>query len=318
MNLWIWVIALFPAVMFALSNLIDKKIVHGETDGSNPWAITALSAMIDIVVIIPLTIYCLATGNWLGLDDFWPLFFNGIPFTLGGILFLYCIKRDDASSATAIFQIIPVLGIFMGMFGLHEKLNTQTIVAILFIVLGGYILSITKNGLNRRLIVLMLLSSVCYAGNDFIIAKFGREVYESSVGTGNGFISSLQKALPAIFADLLGKIFFGMIALVGRDERRQFALSLKCKLKLVVLSSIVYDLGDTSYDLAKIFAPLAVVQALLSTQPLFVLAGEILLVIVGVKLTVSHNENNSSAFTNLDQKIAGIIQIVIGGILLAI
>ncbi len=312
MSFWIWIVALVPPALFAASNLIDKVVMHGEggEEEGSPWAIVALGAFFDLLFLVPIGLYCLVTSNLPSADIFCPLFLNGIPVTFAGWLFYRSIQSEEASRVVAIFQTVPVFGIFLGFYGLGERLSWETIVAIIFLVLGGFILSISKGKFNKQILVMMLLASALYAVNDFILAGYGREIFGEEMNISFG---SIGQAMPVILADLAGKVFFGIIVLVSRRERQSFKSSFRAKFGLVGVSSVIYTAGDVVFDLAKLFAPIAIVQALCCTQPLFVLVGA-----VGLTLFCRNFPKEEVDSKSLWQKVLGISLMVVGGILLSI
>lgn len=338
MSLILWIMSVLPARFYALSNTLDKAIVHHdgeveEEDAGNPLGIIALGSIFDLVIFIPIGIYCWMSGNIPTADTFWPLFMNGATFTLGAWFFLECIRTEEASGATAIWQCVPVIGLVLAYYGLGESVGWLQILGIFLVVVGGFALVFSKKGINKRVLWMMLASSVMYAINDFVIAKYGREVIEA----GTAFnLESAKTALPAIFADLFGKMFFGMIALVGRRERNCFRLATQEKLGMTASTCIVYAVGDMFYDIAKIFAPLALVQALCSTQPLFVFLDVITIIyvsrlilkrhmtkkvdskIVRSWIMILHKFPKDIGEMSVAQKVFGIIMVVAGGILLSI
>lgn len=310
MSWWMWLVALLPPMLYAGSNLIDKVVLHGDDDDNNSWAVIALSSLFTLALIIPISIYCWVGGISLLVDGgaFWPLFLNGSIFTFAAWLFCEAAKTEEISKVTAIFQTVPAFGLLLGFYGLNERLGWLIILAIVLLMVGGYILSVTKGKMNKKILVLMLLSSALYAVNDFVVAKYGREVIQAS-----GNVASVNEALPAILADLLGKMFFGILPLVGRKEWKSFKLGFKTKFRLIAVSSITYDLGDASYDVAKILAPLAVVQAVCCTQPLFVLFGAMILTVFCKRFPKEEMTAGS-----VWQKVFGVSVMVVGGILLSI
>jgi drug/metabolite transporter (DMT)-like permease len=339
MSPWLWTVALVPPLLYGVSNLISKVVAHGDDEDNNSWAILALGAIFDLVIFVPIGLYCyLSLGYlWPSADTFWPLFMNGATFTLAGWLFLQSVKTEDTSNVSALFQTIPAFGIFFGLYGLDEVLSWSVILGIIFLIIGGYCLSFIKGKLPKNVLVMMLLCCVLYAVNDFVIAKYGREV----VVAGGG-LASVKEALPAIMSDLLGKMFFGLIPLVSYKSRTSFKLAIRSKFKLVAAESVTYTLGDVSFDVAKILAPLAVVQALCCAQPLFILAGVILFSVVirrrllnkkrqmkrlgkvnnweyrMVKTFLNFCHKLREKFDNWFWKMFGIGLMVVGGILLSI
>jgi drug/metabolite transporter (DMT)-like permease len=312
MSLWILLVALVPPVLFAVSNLIDKKVVHGEGGGESPWAIVALGAFFDLLFVVPIGLFCLFTNSLPSADIFWPLFFNGISVTFAGWLFFRSIQKEEASRVVAIFQTIPVFGIFLGFYGLNEKLSWEILVAIILLVLGGFTLSITKGKFNKKILIMMLSSAALYAVNDFVLAGYGREVFVTPE-TGITLLASVKRTIPAILSDLVGKVFFGIIILVGRQERVSFKNSFRAKFGLVGVSSVVYTAGDVIYDVAKLFAPIALVQALCCTQPVFVLIGAI-----GLTLFCKNFPKEEVGSRSVWQKVFGISLMVAGGILISV
>ncbi len=310
---WIWIVALVPPVLYGISNLIDKVIVNGDNLDNNSWAMIALGTVFDLVIAVPLGIYCYVTNGHIfpGAAVFIPLFLNGSTFTLAAWLFYEAIKKEDTSKAVSIFQAIPAFGILLGFYGLNEKLDWNILLAIALLMIGGYAVSITKGKINKRMLVIMLLSAALYAVNDYVIAKFGREMLTQAPGC--GFLCSTKEVLPVILADLLGKLFFGLISLFGHKQRASFLLGFKTKFKLVALGSVVYGAGDVVYDIAKILAPLALVQALGCTQPVFVLIGAI-----GLSFFYKNFPQEEVDKKSLFRKSFGVVVMVVGGILLAI
>lgn len=310
MSLWLFLLALVPPMFYAISNLVDKVVSHGDNEDNNSLAIIVMGTLFDLIVAVPIGVVCfLLTGTLLpGADTFWPLFMNGSIFILASWLFMQSIKVEDSSKVAAIFQTIPAFGIFMGFYGLNENLHWLVILGIIFLMVGGFVLSFTKGRMSLRVLAMMFVACMCYAVNDFVIAKYGREVMLAS-----GDVASLKEALPAIMADLLGKTFFGMIPLLSRRVRASFSLGFKTKFKLVAASSVTYTMGDVSFDIAKILAPLAIVQALCCLQPLFVLIGA-----TGLTIFCKGFPKEDIGTGSLVSKFLGISLMVVGGILLSI
>lgn len=299
MSILLWLLSLLPPAFFGASNLLDKIAVHGDDEDNSPWAIVAMGALFDIVFVLPIGIYCWVTGSMIPLGVFVPLFLNGITFTFAGWLFYHSIKVEEASRVVPIFQVIPAFGFVLGFYGLEEKLGVETIFAIFLLMIGGFTLSLKKGKINRNILAMMLVSSLLYAVNDFVLAEYGRRAKDA--------------IWAVILADLLGKMFFGMIGLLNRKDRNSFVLGFKTKFKLVALSSIVYSVGDLMFDVAKLFVPIAIVQALCCTQPLFVLFGAVVLTIFYKKFPKEEIDGAS-----LWRKSVGIVFMVVGGILLSI
>ena len=313
MSLLLWLAVLVQPILFAVSNILDKRMVHGEEDDSNSLSLIAIGSLFILPLVIILGLFCTMTGRIPGAEVFVPLFFNGMSFTLYVWLFYQALKKEEASRVVPWFQIIPAFGFVGGILMLNEDMSWYAILAIILLMAGGFVLSVVKGKVNWKVIAMMVLASALCAWNDLVLAKYGRELLVSPGSSLTNILESTKDIAPALFADLLGKLFFGTIFLVCRTERRGFVLGVKTKFKLVFSSNVAFTLGSFVFDCAKIFAPVAIVQALCCTQPLFVLIG-------AVVLTIFHKSFLAEEISGktLVQKIVGVGLMVVGGILLSI
>ena len=195
------------------------------------------------------------------------------------------------------FQAIPVFGLIGAFLLLNEKMTVIQLLAVGMLTGGGFLLSFHKGKVKRKLVVLMLLSSALLAGYDVIFAEFGRDLHPAS----------------AIFITLAAKSFWTVFIFVGKEERRGFVLGLRTRLKLQSVSEISCMLADVSLCYFLLYFPVALVQAVSCTQPLFVFIAALLIARFFPKVICEEIQGLTVA-----QKAIAIILMVAGGIILSV
>ena len=288
-----YLLLLLPPLLFATSNLIDKKLTVGEEEDSSPASLMLVGGFFNLVIAIPIFIFLLYKGSFVFS---WGLFLNGIIFTIAIWVYLKVLKNEDTDRAIVWYQTIPIFGLVGSWVFLSESLNIFSIVAI-FLVIFGSIIMTTKDGVLRgKLMWLMLLSSLLISVNDVAFAYWGREINISS----------------ALFSDLIGKSAWALVFIFSPGAMRGFTKGLKTKLWLMSITETIFIAGDAIFDVAKLFFPVAIVQALASTQPVFVFIGALILNIFYPKFLMEIFDKKS-----LKNKIIGLIIVTIGGIILS-
>ncbi len=288
----IWFLLILPPFLFALSNILDKHLTIGEGDESSPEMLLVIGGVFNTILAAPFFIYILFKGG----DIFnLPLILNGILFTLAVWLYFYALKIGETVSVAPWYQTIPIFGLIGGFVFLNEIPTLLQIVGMFLIMFGGLAITTSRNFvINKKIIFLMLLSSLLLALNDVNFAYFGREISLSS----------------ALFSDILGKAIWGIPFLLIGYIRKSFAKAIKDKLSVQSVNEIIFITGDAIFDIAKIYLPVALVQSTANTQPLFIL----LLSIVLYKIAPSYLQEEKENLHAL--RVIGIFVVVIGGVLL--
>jgi len=284
--------------LYMVSNMLDKFQLRGDDLDSEPGALMALGGGFAIVGALPLGIWIFTTETSLGdLKNIIPLLFNELLY-LGSIwIYLAAMKTEEPSRVVPYFQAIPVFGLIGAFLLLDEKMTAVQLLAIGMMAGGGFLLSFHKGKMRKRLVFLMLLSSALMAGYDVTFAKFGREISPAS----------------AIFINLFGKAFWSLLILIGKKERQGFVMGLRTRLKVQAMTEIVCMLADVSLCCFLLYFPVAVVQAISCTQPLFVMVAALLLTYFFPRFVCEEIRGLTMA-----QKIVGIILMVSGGLVLSI
>ncbi|MEI6494919.1 MAG: hypothetical protein WCO03_02545, partial [bacterium] len=122
---------------------------------------------------------------------------NGATYIAAVWIYLHAMAKEEASRVTPWFLVIPAFGIGLAFFTLGELPSWYQTIAIVGIVLAGFALSIKDGVANKKVVGMMLVSACLLAVNDVIFAKFGRELNWTQ----------------ALFADVLGKAFWGLMVL---------------------------------------------------------------------------------------------------------
>lgn len=292
--MWIFFIILLPPAIFALTNLIDKFLVSGDEEDSNPSVLMATGAFFNLLVSVPVLIFILLKGDFVFSGS---LFLNGIIFSISIWIYLYLLSKEDVNRVVVWYQFIPVFGLIGGFIFLREFLSPFEIFGILLIVSGSLFLSFKKGKINKKFVCLALLSVLLLTVNDVVFAFYGREISVSN----------------ALFSDILGKGFFGFFFLLSSNVRLNFVKTIRTKFKVQSFNEIIFIVGDALFDVGKIYAPVAVVQAFAASQPVFVFIGDFF-----VKKLKPHFFKYKEK-EKLDIKILiGILIVVFGGVLIGL
>lgn len=283
-----------PPLMFASVNIVDKFLVHGSEEDSKPGALLAVTGLFNLIVAMLVGAWIIANGQTISLSLVIPLMLNGAIYVGAMWIYLYIMREEDASRVIPWFQTIPVFGIVGAFVVLQELPKWYEIGAIGLLVIGGFVLSIKNGVAKRKVAALMILTSALVAANDVIFAEFGRQ----------------GDAAPAIFADVLGKAVFGLLFLLRGPSRRGFLMGLRTKFVIQSGSELVNIGADMFLDLAKLYMPIALVQAACATQPLFVLVGATII----AKFSPKFSEELQGSQL---MKVAGVLLMVVGGAILA-
>lgn len=302
MSITVLLLTILATSLFALGNLVDKWLVNRPNQKTNttdsPAALVAVGAVFFLLGAIIIWILFLFK---LRLPQINPnvvgLLLNGLVFSVTIWSYLSALENDeDIVRVVPFFQLIPVFGIVAGYVFLNEQLGFIAIGAILLLAIGGATLAFKDGYFNTRIVCLMLLSSFMANVNDISFAKFGREI----------------DVLSAFFWDFLGKAVFGLIVLVRKEIRLQFVSTMKTKFGVQAANETIATTADGIFDWVKLFAPVAIVQGLCATQPLFLLVFSVLL---SKFLPGIHKEDYTKRAAQ--QKVVGISLMVIGGIMLS-
>lgn len=288
----IWILLIIPPFLFALSNILDKHLTVGKEDESSPETLLVVGGFFNVIIAVPIFLYLFLKGQDIFIL---PLILNGTLFTVAIWLYLHALKIGETVSVAPWYQTIPIFGLIGGFLFLNETPNLFQILAIFLIMLGGFAVSTSKEfKINKKIVGLMLISSLLITLNDIIFAYFGREVHVAS----------------ALFSDILGKAVWGILFLFLYKVRKSIVASIKNKISVQSINEIIFIIGDAVFDIAKIYLPIALVQASANTQPLFVLLISLFL----YKFAPRYLQEEKESLHKV--RVLGVILMVLGGVLL--
>jgi drug/metabolite transporter (DMT)-like permease len=288
-------IALITPIFHAIANHVDKHVISSYFKGVSVGSLVIFSSIFALI-ILPFIYFFDPSIFSISFPVIIALILNG-ALGLGYVIFyLYALFDEEASIVAPFFQLIPVFGFVLGYLFLKEVLTTQQILAAGTIVIGAFILSLDLNNkmrLKKKLILLMLSSSLLFAINNVIFKYFA------------GFSISL-------FWTMVGQVVLGIILYIFiKSYRVSFNEVIKENSKKVlglnILNGFIILIGDLASFYALLLAPVALVFAVSGFQPLFVF-------IFGLVITLFFPKFGKESLEKkiLMQKIIGIL-IIIGG-----
>lgn len=290
------VVLLVPPALYAVTNLLDRFLVTGDGEDSEAGPLMAISGFFNLFFAIGIWVWMQFTHKSISAEIFWPLFANGALYLVAMWIYLRILKFEETTRVVPWFQVIPIFGLIIAWFMLGESFGILEIVAILTMIIGGFVLSIKKGVVNGKLMAGMIIASGLIAANDVIFAHYGRQA--------DGFV-------PALFADVIGKAFWCSLVLIGKKERRGFFIGLRTKFHLQSSGEIIFIVADGTFDVAKLMAPVAIAQSICCTQSLFAYVGVLALAKLYPK---AFAEEKGYGW----YKLSGTILMIVGGVILSI
>lgn len=305
MSITVLLITIFATLLFAMCNIVDDWLVNlkdkegkkSEDEGS-PMSLLAIGGLFFLGSAVVLGALTWFRGIAVHVDqNFMFLVASGFTFTVAMGCYLYALKCEEVCRAASFFQFIPVFGLFGGYYFLNESLTPIQIGAIVLLAFGGIILSVSNGVFNRKMVLLMLVSSFMFNVNDVTFANYGRNI----------------ETLPALLADSIGKAAFGLIILLKREYRNEFMSGLRMRFAVQTSNEVAFTSADMMFDWAKILAPVALVQGMCATQPLFLL----ILSALFTKYVPSFHSENFVGVAKW-QKVIGVLLMVVGGVIVSV
>lgn len=298
-----FLVALIPPALWAVTNFIDKYLTghyfKGRTAAA-PLVFTGITALIYttvLVIIKPQVMH-------VGLPTAVVAAVSGASYIFGLIPYYYALQRDEASRVMPLFQLEPVLIYVLALIFLGEVLSLRQIAGSVLIICGGILLTLDMDGgrfrIRKPVLALVLLSSLLLTLNPLLFKAISTDA--------DFWTISYWSYMGIILA--AASLFVGVRpyrrAILSFVRRRQLA-----PLYLTAFTESISITARLTYWFASTLVPVALVQTVASTQPLFVF-------ILGVALTLfaPRYGRESLARAHLAQKLASIMVILGGSYLL--
>jgi len=294
-----WVlIALLAPLLWAVSNFIDKLLIS-KYFGNKLGALMIFSSIVAVVIAPLIYLYKPEVLN----IDFWTMvivLLNSFLLLIYLFPYFWSLRDEDTSNVTPLFQTIPFFVMALSFVFLKETLTLLQVVAVVFVALGAFLISLRIDGkkllFNKRVLVLMLAASFLVALNSVIFKYFALELDYWTI----------------IFWQYIGSTIFGIILLIFvKDYRKQFFSLFKIKKGWLIGLNFFNELVNfgawMAFSFASLLAPVAMIWVVNGAQPFLVLALGFVLTKFFPKI---QKEDTSNA--SLLRKFAAITLIVIG------
>ncbi|WP_068496066.1 DMT family transporter [Paenibacillus kribbensis] len=137
-NLWAMLLGVSSAIAWALSNLIIKlKLQHCDKTQFTTWQM-AFGAL-------GLLLYSLLFERWephFSTESIFYILFSGIVASaLAFLLWTHILTRMEASKASVTLLLVPIIGVVSGWIFLHEELKAATLLGIILVLAGIWIVN---------------------------------------------------------------------------------------------------------------------------------------------------------------------------------
>lgn len=307
---WFWFALLAPA-LFALSNHIDKYLLHKgkRTSDMNLTLLVLYSTFIGVFVA-PIALI-VGVDPFEGLTTFQivVIVVNGLLNVAGLLAYLRALEKDHASTVVPLFQLIPVFVLVLSYVFLGETLTLSQFIGFCIVLSGSMLLTAEYEHLGEKkfkikkdVFGLMMLANLLAALN-YVIYKW--VVVESAF-------------FPIMFWEYIGMILFGVVLLVVFKKYRNAVVQIFWKKNRSLLgingtNELLYVGATLSVRYAAIFVPIALVNVVNGFQPVFIL-------LFGWLFTkyIPGFISEDISRHHMIQKIIAIVIIVSGGVLINI
>ncbi|MFP7295834.1 DMT family transporter [Neobacillus niacini] len=137
-NIWAPILALSSAVTWALSSLIFKRKLQGcDTIQFTTWQMAAGA--------IGLFLYSFSfehgESHWSLMALVYLLYSGILASALAFVIWSYILSKMEASKASISLLIVPVVGTLSGFIFLKEELNSITLIGIILVLLGVWLVN---------------------------------------------------------------------------------------------------------------------------------------------------------------------------------
>src|SRR3990167_1104913 len=170
-------IALFAPALWSVTNHIDKYLIGKYFRGTGTGALIVFSSLIGLFVLPFILLFQVNVLDIKPLNAL--LVMGGSAVALLAILiYLYSLKKDEASIVVPLFQTIPVFSYVLAYIVLGETLTSRQMLGAVLVILGAISISfdLTEKKPKFKSVVffLMLVSSFLRAYRDQFISVIKR------------------------------------------------------------------------------------------------------------------------------------------------
>lgn len=264
-------IALLASLCWSITNHIEKYILTKFFVGGGAGGYVIFGAFTNIIYVGALFAFK-PSVQYVSLHDGLIMILSGIAYTLGILLYLHALERDDASIVVPMFQTIPVFSLALGYLVLGETLTQYQLIGSAIIMLAAIALSLDIGAVRPRVkksvLGFMLLSSLFITLN-WLFFKAGAINADYWTATFWQFIGSLM--FGSLLFVAIPKYRAQCMQIIHGNTGKIFAIDL--------LSGVVDSAGNRLMAFAMLSVPVALAQVVNGFQPVFVFLLGILITI---------------------------------------
>ncbi len=304
MEAWI-PLALLAPLLFAGCNFVDKYLIEKVTEDSPAYVITILAGLAGVPFLIFVGFIARNDITSFGIANALGAISAGLLVLWGYYFYYKALVIADASLVAILFQMIVVFNYVLALIFLGEHLSVLQLAAMGLIIGGSIILTVESENrslkFNKDIFVKMLIACFLIAVSDVVFKKIAKET----------------AYLPTQFYEYSAGVIAGIFLLVFHSKARNAFIAMAKKFKRTAIGASTFNEvlnlgGIISMRYAMFLAPIAVVQAVMSVQSIY-------LILLGLLLSrllpkYIHEDVNKK---HLTQKILAVAIMIIGTIIVA-
>lgn len=297
-------ITLFASFLWAITNHIDKYMLCNiDNSTSNIKTLLVFSSLIAGVVLSPIWLLINKFQIQINITSLVFVFVSAVLYVLATFFYFKALEKNDASIVVVMFQLIPVFSYIMSLIFFKENLTMQQIIGSIVIILSAIIISYDfeekSNKGKFKALVLMTLSSLCYA---IYFILFDVAIRHSSYNS-------------CAFWYQIGFLLIGIILICIKSYRVTFINAIKNNGKkyfaLNTINEVINLIANLIANFANLTIPIALVNIFNGFQGAFVFV----LGILGTRFLPRYFKENLNKKIVL-QKVSCITLSIIGLIIM--
>ncbi|MBP6858900.1 MAG: DMT family transporter [Candidatus Pacebacteria bacterium] len=299
--------AVAATLLWALVNHADKYLLSSHGNGGHE-GIGALMLFSTGIAALVLPILYLIRPDVILVDmaDALMLILVGLITAASIYVYLTALNEEDTSVVVIFFQLIPVIGYFLGWLILGETLTMGQIVASLIILAGTTIVAFEYEhdegfSFKWKVVILMSLFALMTALSEVVFKD----------------VALTQEFIPSLFWNHVGLLCFGVgLSVFVPAYRHQFSSMLRSNpIKIFSInmgSEVITIAGNVCFLYAMTLAPVALVMLVGSFQSIFAFLLAVVFVVFFPRLGVKEKLTRE----HIVLKLGSILMVGAGSILL--
>lgn len=135
---WLY-ISIIAYLLLAIANLGDKLVVTKYLSSPRVYAISVALLQSAVVILLPFF------GEWPGWQNMLLNFIAGASFVVAIYYFYSALKNGETSRVVPVVDgLVPIVVLILSSLILYENFSQLQLLAVIFLIAGGFILSCKK------------------------------------------------------------------------------------------------------------------------------------------------------------------------------